>query len=193
MQPTSHPFGKSSAPAQRDDEQFDVVDENDVVTGQATRREVHRNGWRHRAVHVLVYAPEAEGGEHVRKVFLQKRSLLKDIAPGCWDSSCSGHLDAGEDYTAAAVRELKEEIGLAISGPGALTPLFKLPAGPGTGWEFVWVYRLESAGPFELHPQEIERGEWWRVDDVTKAIAEKPREFAGAFRHIWSLVERDLS
>ena len=104
-----------------------------------------------------------------------------------------GHVEPGEHPRDTVVRELKEEIGLAVSGPGALTPLFKLPAGPGTGWEFVWVYRLESAGPFELHPQEIERGEWWLVDDVTREIAAKPREFAGAFRHIWSLVEHDLS
>jgi Isopentenyldiphosphate isomerase len=183
MQPASHPFGKSTAPAQRDDELFDVVDEHDVVIRQATRRDVHQNGWRHRAVHVLVYEPGGGG-----RVFLQKRSMQKDIAPGCWDSSCSGHLDAGEDYAAAAVRELKEEIGLEISGPEALTPLIKLPAGPETGWEFVWIYRLESAGPFALHPQEIERADWWSIEDVTRAIAERPREFAGAFRHLWSLV-----
>ena len=47
------------------------------------------------------------------------------------------------------------------------------------------VYRLESPGPFVLHPAEIERGEWWRVEDVTRAIAERPSEFAGAFLFIW--------
>jgi isopentenyl-diphosphate Delta-isomerase len=179
-------FGKQTGPAQRADEVFDVVDANDVVTGQATRRDVHARGLWHRAVHVLVFAPElagaAPGG---RKIFLQKRSMAKDTAPGRWDSSCSGHLDSGEDYAHAAVRELREEIGLVVSGPEALMPLFKLPASEETGWEFVWVYRMQSLGPFALHPAEIERGEWWSAAELTQAIADRPEEFARAFRFIW--------
>ena len=41
--------------AQRDDEVFDIVDEQDRVVGQATRGEVHRCKLRHRAVHAWVY------------------------------------------------------------------------------------------------------------------------------------------
>jgi isopentenyl-diphosphate delta-isomerase type 1 len=165
------------AEAQRPDEVFDVVDARDEVIGRATRAEVHANGLWHRAVHVLVF--NAAGS-----VFLQKRSLAKDSAPGCWDSSCSGHLDAGESYDAAAVRELREEIGLAV----AAVPdrWFRLEACAQTGWEFVWVYRHAAEGPFELHPAEIEHGEWFAPAAVTRAIAERPGEFAPAFRLVWA-------
>jgi isopentenyldiphosphate isomerase len=54
------------------------------VVGQNTRREVHARGLWHRAVHVLVFNARGE-------VFLQKRSMKKDIAAGKWDSSASGH------------------------------------------------------------------------------------------------------
>src|ERR1700722_15312119 len=87
------------------DELFDVVDADDRVIGEAPRREVHARKLLHRATHVLVH--DANG-----RLFLQRRSLGKDTFPGCWDSSCSGHLDAGEDYPEAARRELGEEIGL---------------------------------------------------------------------------------
>ena len=60
---------------------------------------MHAKQLRHRAVHVLVF--DEKGA-----VFLQKRSMGKDSCPGTWDSSCSGHLDAGEDYDAAAVRDI---------------------------------------------------------------------------------------
>jgi isopentenyl-diphosphate Delta-isomerase len=188
----THGFGDQKGPAQRGDEVFDVVDANDVVTGQATRREVHAKGLWHRAVHVLVFAPVESGAAvnavNGRRVFLQKRSMAKDTAPGRWDSSCSGHLDSGEDYLTAAVRELGEEIGLRVSGPEALTEVLRLSATADTGWEFVRVYRTESAGPFSLHPAEIERGEWWAVEDVTRAVTERPGEFARAFRFIWGLI-----
>lgn len=165
--------------AQRDDEIFDVVNERDEVIGQSTRREVHGKGLRHRAVHVLVF--NARG-----QVFLQKRSMAKDTAPGCWDSSCSGHLDTGEDYLPAAMRELVEEIGLKIAGPHLLTPVLHSVACPDTSNEFVWVYRLSSEGPFVLSPAEIERGEWFAPAAVTQAIAEKPEEYARSFRYLWT-------
>ncbi len=162
--------------APREDEVFDVVNADDVVTGQATRGEVHRQKLWHRAIHVLVFNRAGE-------VFLQKRSQLKDSAPGCWDSSCSGHLDAGETYDTAAVRELGEELGLRVLT--APRRILREVARPETGWEFVWVYRLEHEGPFTLHPAEIETGAWRTPAAVSSAVAETPAAFAPAFRHLW--------
>lgn len=158
------------------EEIFDVVNEHDEVVGQAPRKEVHARGLLHRAVHVLVFNA---GGQ----LFLQKRSMSKDTSPGLWDSSASGHLDSGEDYDYCAVRELREEIGLMIERPPARW--FRVVASAETGQEFVWVYRLENDGPFTLHPDEIEQGEWFAPERVTRWIADKPQEFANAFRLIW--------
>lgn len=159
------------------DEIFDVVNENDEVIGQCPRREVHRLGHKHRAVHVLVFNSRGE-------VFLQKRSMSKDTHPGVWDSSSSGHVDTGEDYDACAIRELREEIGLIIDR--APTRLFKIDACVETGQEFVWVYRTEAAGPFTLHPEEIERGEWFALEYVTQWATRTPQDFAPAFVFIWA-------
>ena len=158
------------------EEIFDVVNERDEVTGQAPRREVHARGLWHRAIHVLVYNGQGQ-------VFLQKRSLKKDTAAGLWDSSSSGHLDTGEDYDACAVRELREEIGLVAARPPER--VFKIDAGPETGWEFCWVYRCDAEGPFQLHPDEIETGAWFALETVTHWVNEHPEEFASAFVLIW--------
>ncbi|MCF3651820.1 NUDIX hydrolase [Synoicihabitans lomoniglobus] len=167
----------SDVKAQRDDEIFDVVDENDQVIGQATRAEVHRRKLWHRAIHVWVF--NAAG-----RIFLQKRSLLKDMAPGCWDSSCSGHLDSGEDYATAAVRELGEEIGLFLAE--APERLFTEKAIAATGWEFVSVFQLKHEGPFELHPAEIDEGRWFNVEEVDAMIESDPASMAPAFQHLWN-------
>jgi isopentenyldiphosphate isomerase len=158
------------------EEIFDVVNERDEVIGRAPRREVHARKLWHRAVHVLVFNSRGE-------VFLQKRSMQKDTAAGLWDSSTSGHLDAGEDYDDCAVRELREEIGLSIAK--APERLSKIDACAETGWEFCWVYRCQSDGPFQLHPEEIERGEWFALEEISKWVAERPQDFASAFRLVW--------
>jgi isopentenyldiphosphate isomerase len=162
-----------------DEELFDVVDEHDQVVGRQPRAEVHRLGLKHRATHVLVFNARGE-------VFLQKRSHKKDRQPGVWDSSSSGHVDAGEDYDQCALRELWEEIGLVVETP--LARLFKLAASSETDQEHVWVYRCQAEGPFHLNPEELDGGEWFAPADVTRLLAERPQDFAPALGAIWPLV-----
>src|SRR5258705_13332979 len=158
------------------EEIFDVCNERDEVIGQATRADVHRRGLRHRAVHVLVFNSRGE-------VFLQKRSMTKDTFPGTWDSSASGHVDSGEDYDACTIRELREEIGLKLAAPPQR--LFKVAACEDTGQEHVWIYRCAAEGPFTLHPDEIESGDWFTPAKVTQWVREQPNDFARSFRFIW--------
>ena len=164
------------------DEIFDVCNAADEVIGQNTRKEVHRLGLMHRAVHVLVFNARGE-------LFLQKRSMTKDTFPGAWDSSASGHLEAGEDYDACAVRELSEELGIVANHPPER--LFKIAACSETAQEHVWVYRYECEGPFCLHPQEIERGEWFTSAQINEALRTRPQEFASAFVLLWPRVSPD--
>jgi isopentenyldiphosphate isomerase len=158
------------------EEIFDVVNDRDEVIGSETRSEVHRLGLQHRAIHVLVFNERGH-------LFLQKRSMKKDRQPGLWDSSASGHLDRGEDYDACALREVHEELGLRLTIPPRR--LFKLPASAETDQEHVWVYRAESEGPFSLHPEEIERGDWFSASEISRWMGECPHEFASAFVLIW--------
>ena len=149
------------------EEIFDFVNERDEVIGQAPRREVHARGWWHRAVHVLVFNARGE-------VFLQKRSLKKDSAAGKWDSSSAGHLDTGEDYDPAAVRELREELGIEVAGNclGAFTfashaypkfhllmPLYLCRRWRGTpqgreGQALAWV-RPEKLSEYKMPPADL--------------------------------------
>ncbi len=151
-------------------EVFDVVDEHDQVLRQETRSAVHAQNLRHRAVHVFVFNRKGE-------IFLQRRSALKDRHPGVWDSSASGHLDAGESYDACAVRELQEELGISAT-PSVLA---RLDACPQTGWEFVQVYLAEVEGPFRLPPAEIETGCFFPLEIVDVWVRRQPQDFAPGF------------
>jgi 16S rRNA (adenine1518-N6/adenine1519-N6)-dimethyltransferase len=162
---------------QRGDEVFDVVDEADQVTGQATRREVHEQDLLHRAVHVFVVNRHGD-------LLLQKRSRFKDAHPGVWDSSVAGHLDAGEDYQSAAIRELEEEMG--ITGIPA-EEIGRIPPSQATGWEHVRLYLARWDGTPRFPCAEVEAAMWMSPDTLGQWVAARPEDFASGFLECWKL------
>ena len=163
--------------AQRGDEIFDVVDEADVVVGQATRAEVHTKGLLHRAVHVFVVNSRGE-------LLLQQRSPSKDVHPGVWDSSVAGHLDAGEDYLSAARREMGEEMGIEDVEPQEIGIIAPSPA---TGWEHVRLYLVRWDGRPSFPCSEIESVLWLPSDEIDAWIKARPEDFASGFLECWKL------
>jgi isopentenyldiphosphate isomerase len=157
-------------------ELLSVVDENDSIIDTCPRHIIHATGLRHRAVHILVFNDEA-------RLFLQKRSMKKDLNGGLWDTSAAGHVDAGEDYDISAVREVEEELG--ISAAHTLEPLFKLPATAAIGMEFIQVYRCIHNGPFILAADEIDEGDWFSIADISERIAADDRLLTETFKAIW--------
>jgi isopentenyl-diphosphate delta-isomerase len=179
------PVPVSAAKSANPDELFDVVDDGDQIVGQASRREVHARKLRHRAVHVMIH--NAAG-----HLFLQRRSPAKDTFPDCWDSSCTGHVDAGEDYLTATRRELGEELGWH-DRTLPLRPLLKLRASPETGYEFIQIYVAGPlSGPFELHPEEITEGRWIVPAELDILLDQFPDHLAGGLRHLWSQHRSDV-
>ncbi|MBK1835248.1 16S rRNA (adenine(1518)-N(6)/adenine(1519)-N(6))-dimethyltransferase RsmA [Roseibacillus ishigakijimensis] len=170
-----------AAPAQSDDEVFDVVDEQNIVTGQATRAEVHEKNLLHRAVHVLVVNGKSE-------VLLQQRSRLKDQQPGKWGSSAAGHLDAGEDYEACARRELGEELGIETEDL-PLKLVGEIPASEENGWEFIQLYVTVYSGVLRFPANEVEAVEWLGQEALRQWLRARPEDFSGGFKECWQLLE----
>lgn len=81
-----------------------IVDEEDKVIGALSMDEAKEKGKIHRIVRVMVQNSKGQ-------LLLQKRSSLIPY-PGMWDSSAAGHVDEGETYESAALRELSEEVGI---------------------------------------------------------------------------------
>lgn len=146
-----------------EDETLEVVDEDGVVVGLASRARCHADpDLLHRAVHVFVF--DAQG-----RVFLQLRSRAKRIQPGRWDTSVGGHVDPGESVEQAARREMAEELGLA-------NPALPLEQIHHYLWrtelesELVTTFRVRHDGPFSLHPDEIEDGRFFSPDELAREL-----------------------
>ena len=168
---------------QKSGEIFDVVDVNDVVTGQATRGEVHAQKLLHRAVHVFVTNKHGD-------LLLQQRSIFKDAHPGVWDSSVSGHLDSGEDYPAAAIRELEEEMGIRVNeAPGEIA---RFAACEETGWEHVRLYHTRHDGSVRFPAAEVEAAAWFPLSELRTWSAARPDDFASGFLKCWESLNQGL-
>jgi isopentenyldiphosphate isomerase len=140
------------------EEWFDLVTAEGDIIGKALRSECHGNpDLLHQAVHVFVVHPET--GD----LFLQQRSHRKDIQPGKWDTSVGGHVDSGEPAADAAVRELREELGLDHGPPEFMYRyLWNSPVES----ELIRSYRIHHAGPFTLQPEELDDGRFWTLTEI---------------------------
>jgi isopentenyl-diphosphate delta-isomerase type 1 len=168
-----------------DHELLAIVDADDVVIGSKTRREIHQEGLRHRAVHILVFDSHGH-------LCLQKRSLSKDVNPGAWDTSAAGHVDFGEDYANAARRELSEE--LSIHRPEAFEAVGRIDACALTGWEFVQIFACRYTGSITPNPEEIDLLKWVSRDELKRLLSEQPETITRSFRQVWELfVASELS
>ena len=149
-------------------EYFDIYDPDGTVTGKIKERSlVHRDGDLHAAVHLFIIRDDPGGGY---SILFQMRSYSKDSFPGQLDTSCAGHLSAGDDFVTGAVRECKEELGLDIT-PSDLEFLYDLRIDDDTVFygepfrnhELVKVFRIKGDIDIDrltYQKEEIEFLEW---------------------------------
>ncbi|MEM2479886.1 MAG: NUDIX domain-containing protein [Candidatus Bathyarchaeia archaeon] len=149
------------------DEHLYVVDENDNVIGWASRGECHKRGLIHRSVYVIVLNDRGE-------VFLQKRSMSKDLYPGLYACSASGHVEYGESYEEAARRELREELGVNAQ----LKWVGKFKCFSEIEREISAIYLCRYNGPFKLDAEEISEGKFVSIEEIKRMLKEGEREFA---------------
>ena len=161
-------------------EMLDIVNDADEVVGQASRVEVHRKRLNHRATHILLF-------NSAQQVFVQLRSMTKDTNPGLWDTSAAGHVDAGESYEACAVRELQEELGIAVSVDN-LAEVGRLPPTEMNGFEFVRIYTAQSDDPITLEANEVDDGKWVGETELEQWLCDSPEVFASTFATIWQFM-----
>jgi isopentenyl-diphosphate delta-isomerase type 1 len=150
---------------------FFVVDEDDNVLRKASREECHSDrSLIHRSVYIFVVNGRNE-------VYLQKRSMSKDLYPGYYTGSATGHVDYGEEYDEAARRELREELG--ISAP--LLSLGKVKSFTGNEREISMLYVCRHDGQIKFNAKEVTEGGFYRIKDVKRSIRTGEKKFADGF------------
>ncbi len=155
------------------DELLDIVNDEDLVTGQAMRSTVHQLGLQHRGAHVFLFTSDG-------KMLIQKRSADRAASPSMLDCSVSEHVKAGESYLNAAVRGMKEELGVDEI---EIKPLVKFRMNYGINDNEISVLYEGVVDPdkVKFDPIEIEEVNYYSVDELQEMMKEDNVKFCGWF------------
>jgi isopentenyl-diphosphate Delta-isomerase len=155
------------------DELLDIVNDEDIITGQEMRSTAHQLGLQHRGVHVFLFAPDG-------KMLVQKRSADRAAFPSALDCSVSEHVKTGESYLEAAVRGMKEEMG--VEGI-EIKPLVKFRMNYGVNDnEISTLYEgIVDPNKVKFDPIEIEEIYYFSMDELQEMINEGNVNFCGWF------------
>lgn len=142
-------------------EYFPLVNEEGKTIGKATRKECHSGSkMLHPVVHLHIFNDNGD-------LYLQKRSIRKDIQPGKWDTAVGGHIDYGESVEEALRREVREELGVTDFSPIMITSYIFESA---IEKELVNTFRTVYNGPFKPDPEELDGGRFWAIDEILESI-----------------------
>ncbi|MCI5751831.1 MAG: NUDIX domain-containing protein [Oscillospiraceae bacterium] len=143
-------------------ELWDVYDENRVKTGRTIiRGEEMQQGDYHMVVHVCIFGSDG-------KMLIQQRQPFKEGWSGKWDVTVGGSAVSGDTSRNAAVREVKEEIGLDIDLDG-VRPVMTVNFERG----FDDYYIIEQDADIDsltLQPEEVKAVKWADYDEICAMI-----------------------
>ena len=155
------------------DELLDIVNDEDIVTGQEMRSTAHQLGLQHRGVHVFLFTPDG-------KLLVQKRNADRAASPSMLDCSVSEHVKAGESYLDAAMRGMKEEMG--VDGV-EVKPFVKFRMNYGINDNEVSMLYEGMVDPVKVKfdPTEIEEINYYSVEELQKMTQGYNTKFCGWF------------
>ena len=145
------------------DEIVQIVDEQNQEVAQVSRQVMREGCLIHRACYILVFNRSQE-------IFVQKRTMSKDIYPGYLDVATGGVVLAGESYELSAKRELAEELGVRKT---ALSRHFDFYHETNNNRVWGRVFSCIAEGPFVLQPEEVEDGFFLGMEELQSLAAAK--------------------
>ena len=145
------------AKAARDDEWLPVVNEKGEVVGKATRRSAHSGSMLvHPVGHLHIINEKGD-------IYLQKRSMKKDLLPGKWDTAVGGHVGFGEKIEDALKRETFEELGISKFKARFLgSYVWESPRER----ELVFSFLCTSHDAINIHNDEVDEGRFWSRKEI---------------------------
>jgi len=143
-------------------EMLELVDLENQIIGIAPRPKVRQENLLHRGVGILCWNSKGE-------LYVHQRTASKDLFPSYFDMMVGGALEAGELYETAALREVREELGIGdVEIRYLLETLYEGPLN--RSW--IQLFEVTWDGPVVWQAEEICWGRWMPFAEVLDWINE---------------------
>lgn len=149
------------------DELVEEIDDLGRVRRIVPRSVMRANRLRHRATFIVVR--DGEG-----RLLTHQRSAYKDVWPSRWDLAAGGCVTAGEDWAAAAKRELAEELGLVAEPTYLGSGSFADDAVDVLGQVYLVDWDPDVHGHVHFADGEVVAAVWMGLDEIDRRIAAEP-------------------
>lgn len=159
------------------EEYLDIVDENNVTTGDKKLRSlVHKDGYWHRTVHIYYFMKK--NNKYYFLVHLRSRE--KDLCPNMWDTRFGGHLKSGQDVKHTVMSELDEEIGLKADINNFIQgQILKRDDFPNNEFSYVYYYQgSEDISRLKFTDNEVQEVKWLSAQNIIEGIKNNSNDWA---------------
>lgn len=145
------------------EEILDLVNEHDDVIDQKPRSEVYKNKLNNfRVINAFLVNSKKE-------IWIPRRSPLKKLFPLCLDASVGGHVESGESYQQAFLRELKEELNIDSSSVN-YKMIAKLTPKTHAVSAYMNLYVIYSDLTPNYNKSDFIEANWWPISTIIKFI-----------------------
>lgn len=145
-------------------ELWDIYDKDRNKTGRTMKRgEPMKDGDYHLVVHICIFSSDG-------KMLIQQRQPFKDGWSNLWDITVGGSSVAGDTSIDAAVREVREEVGIQLS-PAELRKTMTIDFGHGFD-DFYTVTKDVDISSLKLQYEEVQQVKWADADEIKSMIDE---------------------
>jgi len=165
-------------------EEVILVNEQDEKTGTMEKLEAHRKGILHRAFSIFIFNNKNE-------MLLQQRAVNKYHSGGLWTNACCSHPRPGEITEAAAVRRLKEELGIETPLEKIFDFTYKASFENGLiEYEFDHVFAGVYNDEIIFNKHEVQDVCFCTMKEVESALQTHPNKFTAWFAIAFPMIKK---
>jgi predicted alpha/beta hydrolase family esterase/isopentenyldiphosphate isomerase len=146
-------------------ELLEEVDKNGIFTGRIIDKELmHDNNILHNEIAIFIVNSNNE-------ILIQKRSANKRTHPNCW-GLCAGHIGAYENIIDAALRELKEEVGVGATAEDLIffDKEYKIKESNSQVVYFYCLYLDKPVSEFIIQKEELSEVKWMDYNEYKQLV-----------------------
>jgi isopentenyl-diphosphate Delta-isomerase len=164
-----------------------TVNARDKALGLMPKMEAHRKGILHRAISVFIFTSDG-------RWLLQQRAQKKYHSGGQWSNTCCSHPLPEEESEIAAIRRLKEEMGLNVPLIKLFTITYKAELENGLiEHELDHIFIGTTNTEPEINKEEVSNWKYFSMKEIQEELLGKAGDFTPWFRIIYKKVYQQMN